>query len=81
MFPLLLLPSTILGYVLAGNPELQQRLIRSALSQFPVVGDQLGQPRGLSGGTLGVVVGVVITSALTVFARASPETNRCRPAL
>ncbi|SFT68030.1 YihY family inner membrane protein [Geodermatophilus amargosae] len=59
MFPLLLLSSTILGHVLAGNPELQQRLIESALSQFPVVGDQLGQPRGLSGGTLGVVIGVL----------------------
>jgi membrane protein len=59
MFPLLLLSSTILGHVLAGNPELQQRLIESALSQFPVVGDQLGEPRGLSGGTLGVVIGVL----------------------
>ena len=59
MFPLLLLSSTILGHVLAGNPELQQRLISSALSQFPVVGEQLGEPRGLSGGTVGVVIGVV----------------------
>ncbi|WP_448639685.1 YihY/virulence factor BrkB family protein [Geodermatophilus sp. URMC 63] len=59
LFPLLLLSSTILGHVLAGNPQLQQRLIESALSQFPVVGDQLGQPRGLSGGTLGVVIGVL----------------------
>jgi uncharacterized BrkB/YihY/UPF0761 family membrane protein len=55
LFPLLLLLSTILGHVLAGDPELQQRVIDSALSQFPVVGDQLGEPRGLSGGTLGVV--------------------------
>jgi YihY family inner membrane protein len=59
LFPLLLLSSTILGHVLAGNPQLQQRLIESALSQFPVVGDQLGRPRGLSGGTLGVVIGVL----------------------
>jgi membrane protein len=59
LFPLLLLSSTILGSVLAGNPELQQRLLDSALSQLPVVGDQLGEPQGLSGGTLGVVVGVL----------------------
>jgi YihY family inner membrane protein len=59
LFPLLLLMSTILGHVLAGNPELQQRLIDSALSQFPVVGDQLGRPQELSGGTIGVVVGVL----------------------
>jgi membrane protein len=45
--------------VLAGNPELQQKLLDSALSQLPVVGDQLGQPQGLSGGTLGVVIGVL----------------------
>src|SRR4051812_30748360 len=59
LFPLLLLASTILGRVLAGNPELQQRLIESALHQLPVVGEQLGDPRGLSGGTTAVVVGVL----------------------
>jgi YihY family inner membrane protein len=59
LFPLLLLFSTILGHVLAGDPELQQRLLDSALSQFPVVGDQLGAPAELSGGVVGVVVGVL----------------------
>lgn len=59
LFPLLLLSSTILGAVLDGNPELQERLIDSALSQLPVVGDQLGEPQGLSGGTLAVVIGVL----------------------
>jgi membrane protein len=59
LFPLLLLMSTILGTVLDGNPELQARLIDSALSQFPVVGDQLGAPEQLSGGLVGVLVGVL----------------------
>lgn len=59
LFPLLLLSSTILSTVLAGNPELQDRLIDSALSQLPVVGEQLGDPQGLSGGTIGVVVGIL----------------------
>jgi membrane protein len=59
LFPLLLLFSTILAHVLAGDPELQQRLLDSALSQFPVVGDQLGSPEELSGGVVGVVVGVL----------------------
>ena len=46
--------------MLAGNPELQQRLIDSALSQFPVVGDAARPARAeLSGGTVGVVVGVL----------------------
>jgi YihY family inner membrane protein len=59
LFPLLLLFSTVLGHLLAGDPELQQRLLDSALSQFPVVGDQLGTPRELSGGVVGIVVGVL----------------------
>jgi membrane protein len=59
LFPLLLLATTVLSSVLAGNPDLQERLIDSALSQLPVVGEQLGEPRGLSGGTLGVVVGIL----------------------
>ena len=59
LFPLLLLFSTILSNVLVNNPELQQQLLESAVSQFPVVGQQIGEPRGLSGGVLGVVVGIL----------------------
>jgi YihY family inner membrane protein len=59
LFPLLLLMSTVLGTVLAGDPELQQRVIDSALSQLPVVGDQLGTPQELSGGLTAVLVGVL----------------------
>jgi uncharacterized BrkB/YihY/UPF0761 family membrane protein len=57
IFPLLLLASSVLGFVLQGNPELQAQLLDSALSQFPVVGTQLGRPEGLQGSTTGVVVG------------------------
>ncbi|MQA35672.1 YihY/virulence factor BrkB family protein [Modestobacter roseus] len=59
LFPLLLLFSTVLSNVLVDNPELQEQLLDSAMSQFPVVGEQLGEPRGLSGGVLGVVVGIL----------------------
>jgi membrane protein len=59
LFPLLLLLTTILGHLLAGNPELQQRLIDSALSQFPVVGAQLATPEELGGGAVAVIVGVL----------------------
>ena len=58
LFPLLLLLTTVLGVVLAGHPSLQEQVVHSALSQFPVVGDQLDQPRHLSGGTVGIVVGI-----------------------
>lgn len=59
LFPLLLLLSTLLGFALAGDPALQQRVIDSALRQFPVVGDQLGKPQQMGGGPIGVVIGVL----------------------
>jgi YihY family inner membrane protein len=59
LFPLLLLSSTVLGYVLSGNPELQERILNSALSQFPVVGEQLQEPSRIGGGTTGLVIGIV----------------------
>src|ERR1700735_5928982 len=59
VFPLLLLLTTGLGVVLAGHADLQQQVLHSALSQFPVIGSQLHQPAGLSGGTVAVVVGTL----------------------
>ncbi|MEU8655355.1 YihY/virulence factor BrkB family protein [Actinoplanes philippinensis] len=59
MFPLLLLSTTILGYVLSGNPELQHRILTSALSEFPIVGDQLQEPSRIGGGATGLVIGVL----------------------
>ena len=49
IFPLLLLATSILGFLLQGDPELQQRVLDSALSQFPVLGDQFRRPEGLDG--------------------------------
>jgi YihY family inner membrane protein len=45
--------------VLQGRPELQQEVLSSTLSQFPIIGDQLGRPEGLQGSTTGVVVGAL----------------------
>src|SRR6201996_7327559 len=59
LFPLLLLLTTGLGVVLAGRPDLQAQVLHSALSEFPVIGNQLHHPEGLSGGTVGVVVGLL----------------------
>lgn len=61
LFPLLLLLSTILNFVLEGRPDLQQQVLSSALGQFPVVGDQLSDPKAISGNAVGVVVGVLGT--------------------
>ena len=57
IFPLLLLGSSILGFVLQNDPELASRILTSALASFPIVGDQLGRPGGLKGSVPGVVVG------------------------
>ncbi|TSE01529.1 YihY/virulence factor BrkB family protein [Skermania sp. ID1734] len=59
LFPLLLLLTTVTGVVLAGHPALQADVLNSALHQFPVIGDQLGHPKRLSGGMGGVIVGVI----------------------
>jgi YihY family inner membrane protein len=59
LFPLLLLLSTILGFVLMGDPGLQQRVLSSALRQFPVLGTQLRDPSRIGGGTFGLIVGLV----------------------
>ncbi|MFT4299675.1 MAG: YihY/virulence factor BrkB family protein [Aeromicrobium sp.] len=59
IFPMLLIGTSALGYVLQGDPELSERLLDSALSQFPIVGDQLGRPEGLSGSPSAIVIGAV----------------------
>jgi membrane protein len=56
VFPLLLLASTVLGFVLQGDDELRLRILDSALSQFPVIGDQLADPSGLRGSGVAVVI-------------------------
>jgi YihY family inner membrane protein len=61
LVPLLLLLSTILNYTLANDPELQQRVLDSALGQFPVVGAELSDPHGVSGSGLALAIGIVGT--------------------
>ena len=58
LFPLLLLLSTILGFVLHGDPELQRRVIDSALGQFPVIGEDLRTPGRIGGGATGLAIGI-----------------------
>lgn len=60
IFPLLLLATTILSIVLQGHPHLQQELIDSALSEFPVIGDQLKTPESLSGSWVAILVGAIV---------------------
>jgi len=59
LFPLLLVLTTILGYALGGSPHLQEQLRDSALSQFPIIGDQLkSNVTSLHGSVLALVIGL-----------------------
>ncbi|MEO6653945.1 MAG: YihY/virulence factor BrkB family protein [Ilumatobacteraceae bacterium] len=60
MFPLLLLLTSVLGFLLDGRPELQGRFLDSALSQFPVIGEELAGARGLQGSVGAIIVGGLI---------------------
>jgi membrane protein len=90
IFPLLLLGTTTLGVVLQDNPDLEQQVLDSALSQFPVIGTELGIPGGLSGSVTAVVLGslAALYGALglgqaiqnaTNIAWAVPRNNRPSP--
>ncbi|HYB38226.1 MAG TPA: YihY/virulence factor BrkB family protein [Mycobacterium sp.] len=58
IFPLLLLFSTILGFVLGGHPALEHRLVNSALADFPIIGAQMrSSAHPLRGNGLALVLG------------------------
>lgn len=78
LFPLLLLMTTILGYVLAGDEELRKEVVNSTLSQFPIIGNQL---RGgeLKGSGIALAVGIVgsLLAGLGVVLETEQTFNRC----
>jgi YihY family inner membrane protein len=60
LFPLLLLLVTILGFLVNHNPDLEQRVLDSALREFPIIGDQIGANiHSLQATNLGLTVGIV----------------------
>jgi membrane protein len=60
IFPLLLVATTILGFVLDGNQNLQQRIINGALGDIPVLGQQLeNDPASLTGNWYALIIGLV----------------------
>ena len=58
IFPLLLLGSSILGFLLQAHPDLQEEVLNSALRQFPIIGDELGRKQ-LHGSTGAIVAGSI----------------------
>jgi membrane protein len=62
LFPLLLVFTTILGFVLSGNPHAQQSVENSVLHQLPIIGTQI-QVHSLKGSVVALIIGL-ITSLL-----------------
>ena len=61
VFPLLMLFTTILGYVLHNNDQLRKDLVNSALGSFPIIGPQLqSQIHSLTGSVIAVVIGSLL---------------------
>ncbi len=58
LFPLLLVFVTILGYVLQGNPDEQQKILKGTLGQFPIISSTL-KPKSLKGSPAALAIGVV----------------------
>ena len=62
IFPLLLVFTTILGFVLESHPKLRESIIDSAFSRIPIIGPELAKnPDQLQGNVYVLVVGLVVT--------------------
>ena len=57
LFPLLLVLVTVLGFVVGNNPELQDKIVNSALTQFPIIGEQL-RVKSLRGSGIALAIGI-----------------------
>lgn len=71
LFPMMLLLTALLGFLLEGYPRLRTQILNTAVSQFPVIGSEISR-EGFSGSTVAVVIGVVV--ALWAAIRASQAT-------
>ena len=60
LFPLLLVFVSVLGIVLANSPDLQERIIVSALARFPIVGPTIAEEiDAITGNVVALTVGLV----------------------
>ena len=62
VFPLLLVFTTILGFVLDSHPKLRDEIIDSAFSRIPIIGPELARdPTQLQGDAYVLVIGLLVT--------------------
>ena len=59
LFPLLLVFTTVLGFVLQGNPSAEHAVLHSALKNFPIVGNQI-EAHGLRGNGVALAIGILV---------------------
>lgn len=76
VFPLLLVATTVLGFLLRGDRHLETSIVHSALGQFPVVGHDL-QLHRLGGSGVALALGIVLSlwSGMGVFLAAENAMN------
>jgi membrane protein len=76
IFPLLLALTTILGYVLAGAPELREEVFQSAVGQLPIIGQQ-SSLEPLTGNPFALIIGLALAvwSGLAVAQTAQTAFN------
>lgn len=61
IFPLLLILGTVLNFTLASHPHLQEKLLNSALAQYPVIGQEIQSNLGhVSGSGVALVFGILL---------------------
>jgi len=77
IFPLLLVLTTALGFLLPGHHDLERSVVDSALSQFPVIGPELTGGL-LRGSAVALTIGLVVAlwSGMGVFLAAQNAMNQ-----
>jgi membrane protein len=61
IFPLFMVASSVLGFLLRGDDDLRDAILDTAVAQIPVIGTQVADQTGtLEGSVWGVVVGLLI---------------------
>ena len=73
LFPLLLVLVSLLGFALQNDPELQKRILDSALAQFPVIGPQIES-------NIGALTGSFVTLAVGLATARGPASGDLRHA-
>src|SRR5207248_4617634 len=58
LFPLMLVMVTVLGFFLGKNSHLQDEVVHSVISRFPVIGDQL-KFHSLKGSGIALAIGII----------------------